>query len=241
MGAALSARLPLTDTGAVTSAVPVDAYPSTSRRARQLLELASAAVPFSAWVLGYRDAHTGRMRPLVQTGYRPEVVDFIFGDFAAHPLVRRLMTQPGKAYFWEDITGFSEDTVAREVLRPCGFAEGTSMALRGGDGQAVGIAHLSLPEPYVPPNARAVLTSLAQALTDLAATTAHASALGLTPREREILALLARGRTNPQIGAELVLSRSTVGTHVEHILTKMGVTTRVEAVAVAIGLGLVDA
>ncbi|MCR1782179.1 LuxR C-terminal-related transcriptional regulator [Nocardioides carbamazepini] len=240
MGAALSTELSLTDTGAVTPAAPVGAYPSTSRRARQLLELASAAVPFCAWVLGYRDAHTGRMRPLVQAGYRPEVVDFIFGDFTAHPLVRRLMTQPGTAYFWEDVAGFADDTVAREVLRPCGFAEGTSVALRGTDGQPVGVAHLSLPEPYVPANARAVLASLSPALGDLAAATARASALGLTPRELEILGLLARGHTNPQVCAELVLSRSTVGTHVEHILTKMGVTTRVEAVATAIGLGLVE-
>lgn len=241
MGAALPGVLPLTNTGAVpVLEPPPGAYPSTSRRARQLLELASAAVPFRAWVLGYRDAQSGAMRPLVHTGYRPELIDFIFGEFGEDPLVRRLLTQPGTPYFWEDIAGFAEGPVAREVLRPSGFTEGTSIALRGADGRTVGIAHLSLAEDRVPPNARAVLATLTDALSGLADTTSRASGLPLTPREREVLALVAQGRTNPQICAELVLSRSTVGTHIEHILAKMGATTRVEAVARAFALDLVD-
>nr|WP_246319504.1 LuxR C-terminal-related transcriptional regulator [Nocardioides kongjuensis] len=114
------------------------------------------------------------------------------------------------------------------------------MSLRGTDGRAVGVAHLSLAEDRVPANARAVLASLTEALGELAETTSRASGVLLTPREREVLALVAKGRTNPQICAELVLSRSTVGTHIEHILAKMGVATRVEAVARAFALDLVD-
>ena len=56
----------------------------------------------------------------------------------------------------------------------------------------------------------------------------------LTPREEEILALIARGKTNPQIAKKLVISPSTVHFHVHNILAKLQVQTRAEAVAVAI-------
>ena len=61
----------------------------------------------------------------------------------------------------------------------------------------------------------------------------------LTPREREVLALLAGGRTSPQIAHELVISPRTVGTHVQHILTKLGVENRTQAAGIAHRCGLV--
>jgi DNA-binding NarL/FixJ family response regulator len=55
----------------------------------------------------------------------------------------------------------------------------------------------------------------------------------LTPREREILALLAAGRTSKHIAYELVISPRTLGTHTQHILQKLGVHNRTQAVAIA--------
>ena len=57
------------------------------------------------------------------------------------------------------------------------------------------------------------------------------NAAGLSPREREILGLLAEGRTQGQIAGELVISSKTVATHIQHILSKLGVNTRAQAVA----------
>jgi len=69
-----------------------------------------------------------------------------------------------------------------------------------------------------------------------------AARLGLTPRELEVLRLLAVGYTNPQIGEALYISRKTASHHVSRILTKLGVTTRVEAAGIAHRAGLpVDA
>ena len=63
---------------------------------------------------------------------------------------------------------------------------------------------------------------------------------GLTPREREVLGLLAAGLGPVEIGSELSISPKTVATHVEHIYTKLGVHTRAQAVASAFRLALVD-
>jgi DNA-binding CsgD family transcriptional regulator/tetratricopeptide (TPR) repeat protein len=63
---------------------------------------------------------------------------------------------------------------------------------------------------------------------------------GLSKRELEVLALIAEGRSNPEIGRQLFITRKTVAVHVSNILTKLGVAGRVEAAAAAIRLGLTE-
>jgi DNA-binding NarL/FixJ family response regulator len=67
---------------------------------------------------------------------------------------------------------------------------------------------------------------------------AKRSAFGLTGRERDILMLLAEGRRQEAIAAELVISPKTVATHIQRILAKLGVHSRAEAVAFAHREGL---
>jgi DNA-binding CsgD family transcriptional regulator/tetratricopeptide (TPR) repeat protein len=62
----------------------------------------------------------------------------------------------------------------------------------------------------------------------------------LTPRERSVLALVADGRTNRQVGAELYISEKTVSVHLSRVMAKLGASSRTEAVSIAYAKGLLD-
>jgi DNA-binding CsgD family transcriptional regulator len=86
--------------------------------------------------------------------------------------------------------------------------------------------------------ARLQLTPPARTAAPAAGPPAPAAQLGLTPREAAVLALVAAGRSNRQIAQALFISPSTASVHVSNILAKLGVTSRVEAAAIAHRLGL---
>lgn len=62
----------------------------------------------------------------------------------------------------------------------------------------------------------------------------------LTARETEVLALMVEGLTNPEIAERLVISRATASSHVSHILQKLEVSNRAEAIVLAVRSNLVD-
>jgi DNA-binding NarL/FixJ family response regulator len=69
---------------------------------------------------------------------------------------------------------------------------------------------------------------------------AVAQADELTPRERDVLRLIAQGRSNKRIALELGMAEKTVKTHVSHVLAKLGVADRTQAALYAVRTGLAD-
>jgi DNA-binding NarL/FixJ family response regulator len=86
---------------------------------------------------------------------------------------------------------------------------------------------------------RAVVEEFARQAPASAPATPPAAVGELTPREREVLDLLARGLSNPEICERLVISEATAKTHVARILQKLGLRDRVQAVIYAYESGLV--
>lgn len=89
-----------------------------------------------------------------------------------------------------------------------------------------------------PSSTRRLMEHLATILPDAERT--PASVLDpLTDREREVLVLMARGRSNTEIGSDLFVAEATVKTHVGRVLAKLGARDRVQAVVIAYETGLV--
>ena len=87
--------------------------------------------------------------------------------------------------------------------------------------------------------APSVTRRLIEAFASRPVSVAPSQLASLTPRERDILLQVARGQSNTEIARELVVSEATVKTHVAHLLAKLGLRDRVQAVILAYESGVV--
>ena len=123
-----------------------------------------------------------------------------------------------------------------EAAAVCGAADRAAASLRRAYGTARDLGARPLLEEIEALSTRTRISLDAPTRVSLDEPTAER--LGLTPREAEVLALVAAGRTNRQIGEELYVSDKTASVHVSNILRKLGVSSRVDAAAVAQRLGI---
>jgi len=122
------------------------------------------------------------------------------------------------------LTSFHQADMVRDVLQA--GAIGYLLKNASADELAVAIRAAYAGRPTLAPEATQVLLR--------AATQPPPPGQDLTPREREVLALMVKGLNNSEIAERLTISHSTVKFHVSSILAKLGATRRVEAVALAV-------
>ncbi|MGN2638570.1 response regulator [Nocardia takedensis] len=134
------------------------------------------------------------------------------------------------------LTTFSDDDAVYGALR--GGASGFLLKHAAPGDLAVAVRRVAAGESWIDP---AVAARVIAALANSGRTGSHASELidRLTPREREVLVLMAHGLSNNEIRQQLVLSEATVRTHVARVVMKTGSRDRTQAVVLAYRSGLV--
>ena len=149
----------------------------------------------------------------------------------------------GAAKAWQDLgcphrAGYAWWRQAQAQLDAGQSAAAAAAALRAAAGAADGHAPLLVQVRLLAEPARIPLQPPAAAVTEAPLPAQAGAPYGLTGRELAVLRLLAAGRSNAQIGAELYISPSTASVHVSSILRKLGVSSRVQAAAIAERAGL---
>jgi len=149
----------------------------------------------------------------------------------------------GAAIAWQDLgcphrAGYAWWRQAQAQLDAGQPASTAAAVLRAAAAAAAGHAPLLAQVRLLAERARIPLQPPAAAVTEAPQPAQARSLYGLTGRELAVLRLLAAGRTNAQIAAELYISPSTASVHVSSILRKLGVSSRVQAAAVAERAGL---
>lgn len=201
-----------------------------------------------------------RRRHVTLAGSYPDDATAYIETRLHHDPVFPVLRSPARGGLWlKDVPRrlLASSPGFQEVLRPLGIEGGVAQCLFAADGRYVGMLNVSTRWPRRTPGpARAVVTLLTEALAaavdprtgrppeeDAAAgpDARHPDTRrpgGLSPRELQVLAELTTGRTNREIAERLYITPRTVGTHIEHILAKLGLPNRAAAAARAAAWGV---
>ncbi|WP_282796639.1 LuxR family transcriptional regulator [Streptomyces sp. CC224B] len=227
---------------------------------RQVLTALSGILEYDHASLTRWDPH--RRRHTTLAGTYPEHATAYIENRLHHDPVFAVLHSPAQGGLW--LTDMPAHLLAAspgftDVLRPLGIAGGVAQCLFTAEGRYAGMLNISTRHPRrAPDTARAAVTLLTESL---AAALAPATAPSprppaavpavpgaatrppgpLSPRERQVLAELAAGRTNRQIAQRLHITPRTVGTHIEHILAKLDAPNRAAAAARAAAWGITPA
>jgi DNA-binding NarL/FixJ family response regulator/class 3 adenylate cyclase len=184
------------------------------------------------------EAGDGRSAVAFVKQRRPDVVlmDIRMPELDGLQAAERILSDPELGTAVVMLTTFNRDAYVYEALRigATGFLLKDTPADRLLDAVRVAAAGDALLAPSI---TRRLIEQFARAARPEPGTVPDRLA-ALTTRELDVLRLVARGLSNGEIAAELVLTENTIKTHVAHVLSKLGLRDRVQAVVVAYETGL---
>jgi len=186
------------------------------------------------------EASTGREAVELALFYRPDVVvmDYMMPELDGIEATRRLLADGDVDSKVVMLTTFDMDEYVYEALR----AGASGFLLKDAPPEQLvdGIRAVCSGDALLAPSVtRRVIEEFVRRPPE-AARTVPPEVEELTPRENEVLKLIARGLSNAEIAQHLVVSETTVKTHVARVLMKMGLRDRVQAVVMAYESGLVQ-
>lgn len=171
---------------------------------------------------------------IASVGYQTQTVDHLLGRLTDRDRGMRLVYErPYQMLTWDDVPSFRSTYSASEVFVPAGFNQGASVALPDSDGRPIALLHMSIVQSDFPLWLKDFVMDILDLAASAASLLAVRSQVMLTRREIDVLRHLVDGSTNSEIAGALYLSRSTVNTHVEHILHKLGARNRLSAAVLA--------
>ncbi|QBJ98797.1 LuxR family transcriptional regulator [Rhodococcus sp. ABRD24] len=207
--------------------------------AHGLLARWAGELDYAAAAITYRPRGDRVHQVLANGGYREDVAEYLAHGFVADARVfEYVRVASGRPVCWEDVPGFEQSRTAEDVLRPSGFREGSSVALGVEKGVVTGVLHVSFDRGVLDSLTRSRIELLAGQCRRLVADHNDRAAFRLSPREHEIVVLVAQGLSNADIAAELMVGRRTVATHLENIFAKTGTRSRVRLAVRATELGV---
>lgn len=177
------------------------------------------------------EAENGREAVRLVGDLNPDVVlmDLVMPEMDGATATRRIREQYPKTQIIA-LTSFREDSLVQGALQAGAISYLLKNVSADDLARAIRAAHAG----------RSTLSPEAAQVLIQAATRPPAPGFDLTERERDVLALMVKGHSNSEIAEKLVVSSSTVKFHVSNILSKLGVSSRTEAVALALHQHLVD-
>jgi len=173
--------------------------------------------------------------------------------YAAHgldeidPVISYAMHTSG-TFAWKEMSeNFLLSAKQKKFLRmaaKAGIYNGIFTPLRGPNNQIAGIALAASRKGPAPRVSADLITAYCNQFYTAykrfhQSSSVHISAISLTTKEREILTLASRGKTDPEIGDILSISKHTVNTHLRNIFKKLETNNRVHAVSKALLIGLI--
>ncbi len=203
-------------------------------------ELRARGLAYSAAAVTYRDPSTGRHRALASSGYDARVLEVLLDDFVTDRDFSIVREASGVPVFWQDVPRFEQTEMVTDVLRPSGYAEGASVALGFSGREVTGLLHMSFADSGVVDRVREVVAASSAACSRVVGDQVALDRVHLSPREIQVLQLVAKGAGNVEIAEELFVSRRTVATHLENIFVKTGTNSRVQAAVRAAKWGLIE-